>query len=151
MMGLLLSTRLNLMLNQIIEFAILHWIMVSSWLIVGSLLFMSISKQGAPSISTQQLITLFNKKNAIIIDIRPKAEFSKGHITDARNIPLDQLNKSIIELEKSKNNPIIVVCNAGIQASGACTLLKKRGFEQVFKLQGGMQSWLADHLPVLQS
>ena len=150
--GFIVIKRLSfIMLNQVIEFITHHWIMVSLWLIAGSLLFASISKQGSPSISAQQLITLFNKDHALIIDIRTKAEFNKGHITDALNIPLEQLNKSLHELEKSKNNPIIVVCNAGIQASGASNILKKEGFERVFKLQGGMQSWLADHLPVVQN
>ncbi len=137
-------------MNQIIEFATNHWLMMLLWLITGSLLLMSISKQVTPSVTTQQLINLFNRKNGLIIDIRAKTDFSKGHIAGAINFSLEDLNNPPKKLENSKNNPIIVVCNAGVQATGACTTLKKQGFEQVFKLQGGIQSWLADHLPLTQ-
>jgi len=137
-------------MNQIIEFASNHWVMATIWVITGSLLLMSISQQSTPSVSSQQLINLFNRQQGVIVDIRSKADFTKAHIAGAVNIPLETLEKSITNLEKDKSKPIIVVCNAGIQASGACTSLKKQGFEQVFKLQGGIQSWLADHLPLTQ-
>ncbi len=137
--------------TQIIDFVTHHILLTAGWLISGALLLLSIKKAAVAAVSSQQLVNMVNRQHALILDIRSTDEFSKGHITAAKNIQLSQLNEHVNELEKWKNQPIIIVCNAGIQANSASTLLKKQGFEQVFKLRGGMQSWLGDSLPVTKN
>ncbi len=125
--------------------------LVGVWAILATLLLHTMSKGATKSVSSQKLIDLFNRDEGCIVDIRPQADFDKGHITGSNHIPLAKLSENNKQLENSKTKPIIVVCNAGIQANGACALLKKQGFEQVFKLQGGMQGWLADNLPIART
>lgn len=137
--------------TQILDFITNHILLTAGWFLSGLLLLVSIKKGAVAAVSSQQLVNMVNRQEALIVDIRSAEEFSKGHITAAKNIQLSKLNNQLSELEKWKNKPIIVVCNAGIQANGASTLLTKQGFEQVYKLQGGMQSWLSDSLPVTKS
>ena len=54
-------------------------------------------------------------------------------------------------LEKEKNKPIIVVCMAGVTASGVASKLVKQGFESVSLLQGGMNAWIGAGLPIVKS
>ncbi len=137
--------------TQILDFITNHILLTAAWFLSGILLLVSIKKGAIASVSSQQMVNLVNRQDALVLDIRSSDEFSRGHITGAKNIQLSKLNNQLTVLEKWKNKPIIVVCNAGIQANGASATLKKQGFTQVYKLQGGMQSWLADSLPVTKS
>jgi len=91
-----------------------------------------------------------NRDNAVIVDIRGQGDFAKGHIQGALNIPLSQIKDSTKELEKYRDNPIILVCANGIQVSAACQVLRKAGFDKVHKLAGGMASWVGDNLPLVK-
>jgi len=137
--------------NQIIEFVGNHLLLAIVWLVSGSLLLANILRGGAPGVGSQQLVNMVNRHNGVVVDIRSHAEFEKGHITAALNIPAGKLVERIAELENHKDAPIIVVCNAGVQAGAAAQQVKKAGFEQVFKLSGGMQSWRTDNLPVTKA
>jgi rhodanese-related sulfurtransferase len=134
--------------NQFIEFIGNHILLSTAWFAIGILILISINKGSAAAVSSQQLVNLINREEALVIDVRNSAEFKKNHIAGSKNIQLTKLSEQMSKLENWKNKPIVVVCNAGVQASSACTQLKKNGFEQVFKLKGGIQTWLADSLPL---
>ncbi|MBY5993395.1 rhodanese-like domain-containing protein [Ferrimonas balearica] len=103
------------------------------------------------TVSHQQATLLINRQDAKILDVRGADEFKKGHIVDAINVPLSQIkNNQLGAVEKHKNDPIIVVCNAGISSSQAAQVLVKAGFEQVYNLHGGMTDWNAANLPVVR-
>ena len=137
--------------NQIIEFLGNHLMLTGIWITLGLLLLVSIKKGSASTVSSQQLVNLINREQALVLDIRSHNEFNKGHIADSKNIQMTKLSKQLGALEKWKTEPLVVVCNSGVQANAACSLLKKNNFTQVFKLQGGIQSWLGDSLPLTKS
>jgi rhodanese-related sulfurtransferase len=102
-------------------------------------------------VSTHDMTMLINRSNGIVVDTRAAADFNKGHITDAINLPLAKITGNEFgKLEKHKSDPIVVVCNAGISAKTAARVLHKAGFEQVSVLQGGMQTWNGANLPVVK-
>jgi rhodanese-related sulfurtransferase len=103
---------------------------------------------GVPEVGAMQAVQLLNRQDAVMIDVREPAEFSAGHAPNARNIPLAQLDKRIGELEKFKNRPAIIVCQAGSRAHSATALLKKAGFAEVFVLAGGINAWQQANMPV---
>jgi phage shock protein E len=78
-------------------------------------------------INYQQLI----KENAIIVDVRTKAEYESGHIKNSINIPLDQLAANLNKL-KDKNKPIITCCASGMRSASAKTLLNSCGYLYVY-------------------
>lgn len=95
---------------------------------------------------------LVNRQNATVVDVRAEADFSKGHITGARHVPMADIEKQqLAGLEKLKAEPIIVVCQAGMTAQKAAASLLKQGFSSVSVLQGGMGSWTGASLPVVKT
>lgn len=74
-------------------------------------------------------------KDYIIVDVREKIEYQKGHIKDAINIPVGKLENS--KLKKSKK--IIVYCKSGTRSNKAYEILKKMGYN-VYDL-GSIDNW----------
>ena len=91
---------------------------------------------------------LINHEDAIIVDVRGEGEYGQGHIVNAIHIPMTSLPDQVTKLEKYKSRPIITACRTGQQSANACVTLRKRGFEQVYNLGGGMLAWENENLPV---
>lgn len=134
---------------QFVEFVGNHWILSSLWLALLTALILYRSKTGSQSVSPQQAVTLINRKDGVVLDIRDKKEFEAGHIVDAINIPSGKLTTRLPELDKFKARPVIVVCKMGQHSSDACKALTTAGFEQVVRMQGGMAEWRGQNLPVV--
>jgi rhodanese-related sulfurtransferase len=103
---------------------------------------------GGASIGTLQATLMINKEDAQIVDVRDEAEFAKGHMLGARNIPLAQLEKRVGELERLKDKPLIVNCESGNRSGAAVAVLKKSGFAKSFNLEGGIAAWQQAGLPL---
>ena len=103
---------------------------------------------GGESVSTLQATLLMNQQNALMLDVREAAEYEKGHVLAARNIPLGELEARSAELEKHKAKPVIVVCDTGNRSGRAAAALRKLGFERVFTLAGGIGAWQQAGLPL---
>ena len=103
---------------------------------------------GGPWVSTLQATQLMNRDDALVVDLRPAAEYAGGHILGARNIPLAELERRAGELDKHKTKPVILHCGDGNRAGGGVGLLRKGGFANVFNLSGGYAAWLQAGLPV---
>ena len=83
------------------------------------------------------------KEGAIILDVRSKGEFAGGHIKGSVNIPVDQLGSNLDKL-KDKNKPIITCCASGMRSASAKSILRSKGYLQVYNGGGwsGLQSKL---------
>jgi rhodanese-related sulfurtransferase len=114
----------------------------------GGMLLWTLVQGDAGGISAAQATLKINREDALVVDVREAAEWSKGHIANARHLPLAQLEKRLNELEKFKDRPVIAVCASGNRSATACKTLKKAGFEHVFNLNGGITSWTEAGLPV---
>ncbi len=78
---------------------------------------------------------------AVIVDVRSPVEFAAGHVTGARNIPLDALAARAREL--SQGFEIVTVCGkGGGRSERAAELLRSLGFASVRSLCGGTAAWL---------
>ena len=64
--------------------------------------------RGGATISSQKLVQLVNSENAIVVDVRDANEYSEGHIVDAINIPFANFEARSDELNKHKDQPVIV-------------------------------------------
>lgn len=135
---------------QYIEFVGNHWMLASLWLAL-LLTFILVRRQtSGQSVSPAQAVTLINRSNAVVLDIREKKEFDAGHIVDAVHIPIAKLGSRVTELEKHKDVPIVVVCKLGQSSTDAIKLLKGAGFNHVVRMSGGMTEWRAQNLPLVQ-
>lgn len=115
----------------------------------GGMLVWPLVRRGAggPSVGTLEATMLMNKKDSLVLDVRESGEFAQGHILGARNIPLDELDKRVKEIERFKDKPVVVSCAVGNRAGSAAKLLREQGFTNVVNLAGGIAAWRAAGLP----
>jgi rhodanese-related sulfurtransferase len=102
---------------------------------------------GGPSVNTLEATRLINQKDAIVIDVREPGEYAQGHILNARNFPLDELDARVRELERHKEKPVIISCATGNRSGTAANALRKHGFTNVVQLSGGIAAWQQAGLP----
>lgn len=129
-----------------------NMLLVAAALVSGGLLIWPLMRggSGGASVSTLQATLLMNQQNALVLDVRDAAEYGKGHVLNARNIALGELEARAVEIEKHKAKPVIVVCDTGNRSGKAAATLRKQGFEQVFTLNGGIGAWRQAGLPLEQ-
>ena len=119
-------------------------------LVSGGMLLWPLLRKGTggPWVNTLQATQMMNRDDALVLDLRPAAEFASGHILGARNLPLADLERRAGELDKHKAKPVIVHCADGNRAGGAVALLRRNGFANVVNLSGGYAAWQQAGLPV---
>jgi len=93
-------------------------------------------------------VSLINN-DAVVIDLRNKEAFTRGHIVNAKNIPIDEFDAKRDSMLKFKSKPVVAVCESGISSNKTVDTLRKAGFESVFGLKGGMAAWGQAGLPVV--
>jgi rhodanese-related sulfurtransferase len=137
-------------ISQLFEFIGNHYILTTAFLIVLTLLIITEGRKAGRTLTTQQATTLINRENAVVVDIRPKKDYAAGHIVDSINIPHDSLQKRLVELDKYKDKPVILVCANGQHAGTYAKQLTAAGHTNVSRLAGGVSSWRADNLPLVK-
>lgn len=141
-------------MQEIMQFVGRHPILSLAWVgLLAAVLFMTF--KGLTSkvkvITRGEATRLINKEDAVIVDVRSRDDFRKGHIANSINLlPGDIKNGSFAELEKHKAKPVIVVCSNGISSQESATLLTKAGFEQVTLLKEGVAGWGGENLPLVR-
>ena len=108
-------------------------------------------RKAGPQVSPAQLSMLMNNENAMVLDVRADKEFRKGHIVGAVNLPYAQLNDRIEQLDKHKERPVVLVCKMGTTTGSVAKRLRARGFEKVYRLNGGIMEWSASQMPLVKS
>jgi rhodanese-related sulfurtransferase len=103
---------------------------------------------GATHVTAADAVRLINK-GALVIDVRKPEEFEKGHIVNARNVPLEEMQKGDA-INKQKSKILLAVDADGSAAGRAAGHLRKAGYENAFSLKGGLAGWRADNLPLVK-
>ncbi|MCG6202174.1 rhodanese-like domain-containing protein [Psychromonas antarctica] len=138
-------------MQEYIDFFSNNLMLSVAWVAVAVMLVHSLVKDkisGVKGVSAQQATLMINKQNAIIVDVRATEEYKKGHIVNAKNITLSQIEQgNFAEIENHKQNPIILVCESGARSSSAASKLVKAGFTEVSNLISGMSGWTSANLP----
>lgn len=76
----------------------------------------------------QKMVQEFISREAIVLDVRTKAEYSTGAITGSKNIPLQVLSNNISNIKKL-NKPVITCCASGMRSATAASILKQNGID----------------------
>ena len=77
-------------------------------------------------------------KSALLIDVRPRSEWQKAHISSAQlleEMPKDEIAKL------NKNVPIVFFCHHGGRSRRTAESFRYRGFTKIFNLTGGIDAW----------
>jgi rhodanese-related sulfurtransferase len=133
-----------------LEFLMQQWPLFAGLAACIVLLIVLESRRGGRSVSPQELVNLVNKEQAVVIDLREPAEFRKGHIVDAINLPYAKLDERWNELEELRERPIVLVCKMGQFSSATGNKLLAKGFTRVHRLQGGIGEWQTSQMPLVK-
>ncbi|HEU6448180.1 MAG TPA: rhodanese-like domain-containing protein [Verrucomicrobiae bacterium] len=74
------------------------------------------------------------KNGALVIDVRSPDEFNSGHLPQAVNIPLDEIETGLARLTPGKNRVLLLHCLSGTRSAFAKSKLKRLGYTNVFNL-----------------
>jgi len=81
------------------------------------------------SLSVDHLAQL-KRRNALVLDVRTRAEYADGHVAGSLNIPLNELSDRLRELDPAR--PVIACCASGARSAKAKGMLEAAGFREVF-------------------
>ncbi|XBS69936.1 rhodanese-like domain-containing protein [Acerihabitans sp. KWT182] len=102
-------------------------------------------------ITRGEAIRLINKEEAVVVDLRNRDDYRKGHIANALNLTSAEVkNGSLGELDKARTKPVIVVCATGTTSREPAENLNKAGFERVYILKEGISGWSGENLPLVR-
>ena len=116
----------------------------------------SASTESTSPIASASVITLTAQEFAAksgagtLLDVRTAGEVAQGKIEGALVIDfyssdfLDQVSQI------SKNQEVYLYCAVGARSEEAARMLLQQGYTKVYHLQGGIQGWSQEGLPVVQ-
>jgi len=101
-------------------------------------------------VSVAELKEQIDKDDLQIVDVRRPAEYVNGHVPQAFNAPLANLDNSLGPLPLQKDKLTAVICAGGYRSSAAASLLQKQGFSNLLNVSGGTGAWINAGYPVEQ-
>lgn len=119
----------------------MEFLYVITALLFGVIVFVLIStfrlKKAVSGLTQVQFIEGYRK--AQLVDVREPKEFDGGHILGARNIPSSQMRQRFKEIRSDK--PVYLYCRNSSRSARTALFLKKKGYTQIYQLQGGFRQW----------
>jgi rhodanese-related sulfurtransferase len=132
------------------KFVIDNWSLILVAFVSGALLvWPAVRGSVRPGgVSAAGAVQLINRERAVVVDVCETEEFAAGHVTGAKNIPLNELEKRLPEVVKNKAVPVVLVCQTGARAQRALATAKSLGYEKAVVLGGGLGAWKEANLPL---
>lgn len=116
-------------------------IYIISAALIGLVVYFLVSslrlKKAVSGLTQEQFIEGYRK--AQLVDVREPKEFDGGHILGARNIPSSQMRQRFKEIRSDK--PVYLYCQNSARSARTALFLKKKGYTQIYQLQGGFRQW----------
>ncbi|TDU28053.1 rhodanese-related sulfurtransferase [Panacagrimonas perspica] len=102
---------------------------------------------GGKRVGPLEAVRMINDREPVIVDLRAMADFKKGHLLNAINIPAAKIEERATEF-KDKARPILLYCALGGSSVEAAGKLRKLGFSEAYPIRGGLNGWMQSNLPV---
>lgn len=99
------------------------------------------------AISREELLARLKDGMVTVLDVRPEGEFALGHVPDAINIPVGELERRLAELPKDRE--IVAYCRGPycVMSFEAVAALRAKGY-RIRRLEDGFPEWRAAGLDV---
>lgn len=137
-------------MSRLLEFGHHHPYLIGAAILIVVLFVVDTLSRGLRKFrenSPAEAVLLINK-GATVIDVRAAKDFSAGHIIGARNIPVAEFDSRVAELEKFREQPVLIYCQSGQSSQRPAAALAKAGFQQVHNLKGGINAWQSENFPL---
>jgi hydroxyacylglutathione hydrolase len=83
----------------------------------------------------------------LLIDVRIWNDYQSNRIADAVwGGDLLHLNKLVNNTDV--NTPLLIYCDYGDRTKVVAKILKKKGFKNIYQLNGGLSSWINQNFPL---
>ena len=77
--------------------------------------------------------------DAILLDVRRLEEIAVERLENSQNIVFDEnFETKLADLEQK---PLFVYCASGKRSAKAAAILRKKGYKNVYELEGGLGAW----------
>lgn len=76
-------------------------------------------------------------QNLVVMDVRRPVEFAEGHLSEAINIPLNEMTDPGSMASINDRNNLYIHCASGYRSVIAASLLKRQGFHNLRNVAGG--------------
>ena len=104
--------------------------------------FVSCNAQKIEQITLENLKVNAIGKEVQFIDVRTPEEYANGHIDDAININIsnvDIFKTEVLKLDTMQ--PVYLYCYKGGRSNKASKILKELGFQTIYDFKGGWKAW----------
>jgi rhodanese-related sulfurtransferase len=119
---------------------------MKKWLLF-LLLFACSEKKTEAVLSPETFNTNYTASSgAILLDVRTVEEVNTGALAGALNIVYDDSFAN--KLAALEHKPIFVYCGSGIRSAKAAAILREKGYDPVYEMDGGIKAWKAAGLPI---
>jgi rhodanese-related sulfurtransferase len=87
----------------------------------------------------------------IVLDVREREAFDRGHVPGARHLPRGQLELRVNQDLPDPTRRILAYCELGQISTLATATLREIGYQRAVALDGGMRAWREAGYPVTES
>ncbi len=130
------------------KFIIDNWMLIAIALTSGIMLMLPALQNAGGGLTPDGAVMLINREKAVVVDVCETEEFAAGHLGNAKNIPLNQLEEKLTQQVKNKTLPLILVCQTGARSARAVAIAKKLGYDNTQSMAGGLKAWQTANLPL---
>lgn len=101
---------------------------------------------GGTHLTPEELHALVEREDVVLFDGRNRIESAVGHFRDAVLPPVDTTREFIDLLDSGaydhlKDRPVVTYCTGGIRCEILTPIMKRRGFREVYQLDGGIATY----------
>lgn len=108
----------------------MKWILLITF-VVGVVFALKLRAAGTlPAASAREHL----KQGALLVDVRTVAEYNTAHLTNAINIPLDQIEQELPRRVPDKGQVVLLHCRSGRRSGVAEQQLRALGYTNVFNV-----------------
>lgn len=90
-------------------------------------------------VSVDQAHALLNSGQALALDVRDGLSYQQSHIPGARPLNNEVLPEFLADTPQSQ--PLVIYCYHGHSSLNAAQFLLSKGYEEVYSMDGGFESW----------
>lgn len=73
---------------------------------------------------------MIEKNTVLLMDVRTSNEYDLMHIKNAINIPVNEIEQKILQVEQDK--PLMVYCSSGARSKTAIQILNNLGYNNIY-------------------
>jgi phage shock protein E len=83
----------------------------------------------------------YQSDTLLVVDVRTPKEFAAKHVSNAKLVPFEELDKRYRTDVPDGREKVLVYCSSGERSRLACDLLGRAGYTNLYNVQDGLQAW----------